>query len=60
MGFMEKGKVIFFNKDKGFGFITRESEKYLFFHITGSQCENLEKDDSVEFELVQSEGTTRD
>lgn len=44
---MEKGKVVFFNKDKGFGFITRESEKDLFFHISGTQCENLDKDDPV-------------
>lgn len=53
MGIMEKSKVIFFNKDKGFGFITRENEKDLFFHISGTQCENLEKDDPVEFEVTQ-------
>lgn len=49
-----KGRIKFIKKDKGFGFISSEDGKDLFFHITdfidSKDFENLEEDDKVEFE----------
>lgn len=49
---MSTGKVKFFNAEKGFGFIKREGENDLFFHISeldGNQ--EPQEDDTVEFEM---------
>ena len=50
---MKKGKVKFFNIDKGFGFITENStgEDY-FVHITGL-IDHIDDVDNVEFDLVE-------
>lgn len=45
------GKVKFFNKDKGFGFIEAEGGD-MFFHIT-KIIGTVEKDDYVTFEVEQ-------
>jgi CspA family cold shock protein len=48
---MNKGKVKFFNTDKGFGFITRTEGNDLFFHVTELQSGTANKGDTVEFEI---------
>lgn len=48
-----KGKVKWFNSDKGYGFITpNEGGKDLFFHISNMKVETLENDQEVLFEVV--------
>ena len=50
---MNKGKVKFFNDDKGFGFISEEgTEKDHFVHITGL-IDEIKENDEVEFELEE-------
>lgn len=54
---MKKGKVKFYNVEKGFGFIIPESkgEKDLFFHVSNVENkEVLAQDDEVSYEI----GTT--
>lgn len=47
---MKKGKVKFFNRDKGFGFITDESGQDWFVHETG--CDDvIAQNDTVTFEV---------
>ena len=48
-----KGKVKFFNAEKGFGFIKKDDgDKDIFFHVSGIQDqETLKQDDEVEFEI---------
>ncbi len=49
---MKKGKVKFFNKAKGFGFIVDdETENEYFVHVSGLVDEIFE-DDNVSFELI--------
>ena len=53
---MVKGKVKWFNDQKGFGFITPESGKDVFVHhseIQGVGRKTLNEGDNVEFEIVQ-------
>lgn len=55
-----KGKVLWFNKKKGFGFISPEDKsKDVFVHYSGIKSETkfkeLEKGQSVDFELSQNE-----
>ena len=56
---MAKGKVKWFNDQKGYGFITPEDgSKDLFVHhqdITGEGFKNLAEGQDVEFEVVQSD-----
>lgn len=50
---MKKGVVKFFNNDKGFGFIVdEESKEDVFVHKTGL-VDNIQEDDTVEFEVEQ-------
>ena len=53
-----KGKVKMFNQEKGFGFITVEGSKDVFFHYSQLMMDGyktIENDTVVEFELVETE-----
>lgn len=50
---MPKGKVKFFNAEKGFGFITDDSGKDIFVHVTGLIDSDLREGDTVEFETKE-------
>mgnify|MGYP003518701910 CR=1 FL=1 len=52
-----KGTVKNFNKDKGFGFITAENGKDVFFHYSAIQMSSYKvvaTGDSVEFDVEES------
>ena len=53
-----KGKVKMFNKEKGFGFITSEEGKDVFFHYSELQVEGFktaEPGEEVEFDVSESD-----
>jgi len=53
---METGRVKWFNRTKGYGFIERESGEDVFVHYSAIQDEGfktLEEQEEVEFEVVQ-------
>jgi cold shock protein len=53
---MEQGTVKWFNAEKGFGFISRDSGADVFVHyseIQGTGFRSLEENQRVEFELTQ-------
>ena len=54
---MSKGRVKWFNDQKGFGFIEVEGSKDVFVHhsgIAGEGFKSLKEGDEVEFEIAQS------
>ena len=54
---MEKGKVIWYNETKGFGFIKSQGGKEFFVHRTGllSPFSGLQTDQEVVFDVKQGE-----
>ena len=55
---MAKGKVKWFNNQKGYGFITPENGKDVFVHHTAIKTEGyrtLEEGQAVEFEIAQGD-----
>ena len=48
---MNKGKVKFFNTDKGFGFITQNEGEDLFFHVSELRDASANEGDQVEYEI---------
>jgi CspA family cold shock protein len=55
---MERGKVKWFNENKGFGFIEREDGSDVFVHFSAIQSEGfktLTEGQEVEFEVVEGE-----
>jgi len=51
-----KGKVKFFNRMKGFGFIKSEDGKEYFVHESGlAESESIDENDEVEFEVEQGD-----
>lgn len=47
---MEEGTVKFFNKEKGYGFITADGGEDIFVHATGLTDKNIQENDRVTFE----------
>ena len=48
---MSTGTIKFFNAGKGFGFITQDDGKDLFFHISEVQGQEPQDGDKVEYEV---------
>ncbi len=52
-----RGKVLWFNDSKGYGFITGDSGKHIFIHYTqivGDGFKTLTEGQEVEFELYET------
>jgi CspA family cold shock protein len=52
---MNKGKVKFFNSNKGFGFITQNEGRDIFFHVSELKGSTINDGDKVEFEIGESQ-----
>ena len=50
---MRKGKVKFFNMNRGFGFITQDSGEDLFFHVSELRTGAANEGDKVEYEISE-------
>lgn len=50
-----KGKVKWFNKEKGFGFITGDDEKEYFVHESGIKEGSIEENDEVSFDVEEGD-----
>ena len=53
---MERGKVKWFNAEKGFGFIEREGGKDVFVHFSAIEMDGyktLEEGTEVQFEVIE-------
>jgi cold shock CspA family protein len=48
---MNKGKVKFFNTNRGFGFITQNVGEDLFFHVSELRAGTANDGDQVEYEI---------
>lgn len=48
---MPQGKVKFFNREKGFGFIAQEDGDDVFVHHSELRCDGLNEGDTVEFDI---------
>jgi CspA family cold shock protein len=57
---MKQGKVKFFNKSKGFGFIIEDfNNNEIFFHFTSVKKGELKENDKVQFEIEQTQKGVR-
>lgn len=55
---MIKGRVIWWSKKKGYGFIESLNNENLFVHIDSKDKDYLKENDLIEFEIIQKpEGT---
>jgi CspA family cold shock protein len=55
---MPKGRVKWFNENRGYGFITQENGRDVFVHfsaIEGEGFKTLAEGEEVEFEVIESE-----
>jgi len=52
---MNKGKIKFFNTDKGFGFITQSAGNDIFFHVSELQAGSVNEGDKVEYDIGESQ-----
>ena len=50
-----KGKVKFFNQEKGFGFIAGEDNKEYFVHESGIKQGPIDEDDEVNFDVEEGD-----
>ena len=50
---MSKGKVKFFNTNRGFGFITQNTGEDLFFQVSELRAETANEGDKVEYEISE-------
>jgi len=50
-----KGKVKWFNREKGFGFIAGENNKEYFVHESGIKKGTLNEDDQVNFDVEEGD-----
>ena len=55
---MEQGNILWFDRKKGYGFISSVDGKDIYVHhsgILGSDAKKLSKGDSVQFDIVNGE-----
>jgi len=52
---MSTGTVKFFNTSKGFGFITQDGGKDIFFHVSELNGSTISDNAKVEFEIGESQ-----
>ena len=52
---MSTGTVKFFNTSKGFGFITQDTGKDIFFHVSDLMGSTISDNTKVEFEIGENQ-----